>query len=320
MIHLPNCEFYITHTCNLSCNHCHTFNDLAIGGHYDWTSTEHIYRRWAEIMDIARICIMGGEPLTNPHYLEWLTNIAQLWPRAKIIVYTNGTQFHRQPDLYKTIVELNNTRPGIIEIFVSAHDQNHQEPVFKFIKTYMIEPRTFDRYLEDKQVAEHAVAYQDKNGVILNIKQNGFFHENSLKINRQTKQVDLYHSDPEKAFKICNMKTCHHMENGLLYKCGPMGVLPFVLEKFQINARPEDIDLLYSYKPASVDWPLEEVSNFVEELKRKQSIPQCSFCPEEFTPHPVYANEKKIVLIKKKENTNTPTNSKVFEQPGVDKV
>ena len=74
-----------------------------------------------------------------------------------------------------------------------------------------------------------------------------------------------------------------------------------VLEKFQINARPEDLDLLYSYKPASVSWPVEEITEFVEELKRKRSIPQCSFCPEEFTPQPVHANEKKIVLIKRKQ-------------------
>jgi organic radical activating enzyme len=299
MIYLPNCEFYITHTCNLSCNNCHTFNDLAIGGHYDWNSTKEIYQHWAKIMDIGRICIMGGEPLLNPHYIDWLTNIADLWPKAKIIVYTNGTQFHRQPNLYNTIVDLNKRRPGVIEIITSMHDTNHEKLALKFIEQYMIEPTVYNRRLDDKQVHEDAVTYCDKNNVIINIKCNEFFHENSLKINRETKQVDLYHSDPEKAFKICNMKTCHHMENGLLYKCGPMGVLPFVLEKFQINARPEDLDLLYSYKPASVGWPIEEISEFVEELKRKQSIPQCSFCPEEFNAHPVLANEKKIMLIKK---------------------
>lgn len=272
---------------------------MAIGGHYKWKDTESIYQQWSKIMDIGRICIMGGEPLINPDYINWLTNVANLWPNAKIVVYTNGTQFHRQPDLYNTIVELSKSRPGKIEIIASIHDSSHELPVLEFVKQYMIDPKIYDRRLEDKQVSEDAVTYHDINGVVLNIKQNGIFHENSLKINKETKEVNLYRSDPDRAFEICNMKTCHHMENGLLYKCGPMGVLPVVIKKFQINARQEDLDLLYSYQPASVEWPVEKISDFVEELKRKKSIPQCSFCPEKFSYYPVRATEKKIMLLKK---------------------
>ena len=61
---------------------------------------------------------MGGEPLINPDYINWLSNVAYLWPKAKIIVYTNGTQFHQQPKLYDTIVELSKHRPGVLEIIV----------------------------------------------------------------------------------------------------------------------------------------------------------------------------------------------------------
>jgi organic radical activating enzyme len=299
MISLPNCEFYITHTCNLSCQGCHSFNDLAIGGHYKWDSKKEVYQRWSEIMEIDRICIMGGEPLINPDYINWLSNVAYLWPKAKIIVYTNGTQFHQQPKLYDTIVELSKHRPGVLEIIVSTHDSSHTSLALNFVTQYMVNPTLTSSHLADKQVAEDAVAFSDENGVTLHIKQNLSFHENSLKINRETKQLDLYHSDPEKAFKICNLKSCHHLEDGFLYKCAPVGVLPFVIKKFQINARQEDLDLLYSYKPASVDWPIERVKDFVTELKRKESIPQCSLCPEEFSWRPVNATEKKIMLIKR---------------------
>jgi organic radical activating enzyme len=298
MIYLPNCEFYITHTCNLSCRGCHTFNDLAIGGHSSWSESQEVYEKWASIMDIGRISIMGGEPLINPDYLSWLSNLRRLWPRAKLNVYTNGTRFADHPNLYKTIVELNQTYPGTVEIIVSLHDPSHESLALDFIQTNFKNPHTVELEITDAQVHRPALKYCDDNGVVLNLTNNYTFHSNSLIINND-QTARLHQSNPDRAFEICNVKTCHHMQDGRLYKCGPMGILPYVVKRFQINGRQEDLDLLYSYKPATTDWTIEQITEFVEELKQKRSIPQCGLCPEQFEHFATDANRKKTFLLKR---------------------
>lgn len=299
MIFLPNCEFYVTHTCNLSCQGCHTFNDLAIGGHFRWTKSKKVYEKWATIMDIGRISIMGGEPLINPDYIVWLRNIRRLWPNAKINVFTNGTRFADHPDLYNTIVELNQNYPnGTVEIIVSLHDPSHEALALDFINSNFKNPQTVQSEIIDAQVHRPTLKYIDDNGVILNCTKNYTFHTNSLMFNNDH-TATMHRSDPDQAFEICNVKTCHHMQDGQLYKCGPMGMLPYVAKRFQINGRQEDLDLLYSYKPATTEWPIEQIAEFVEELKKKKSIPQCGLCPEKFERFPTDANRKKTFLLKR---------------------
>jgi hypothetical protein len=241
---------------------------------------------------------MGGEPLINPDYLTWLTNVAYLWPNAKIVIYTNGTQFHRQPELYNTIVELSRNRPGTILIIASIHDPSHNKDVLDFINQNFKNPKLNQQYLNQRQSPTQADIHIDELGVTIYIMQHHIFHQNSLIINPD-QTASLHHSDPDKAYEICKMKPCHHMQDGKLYKCGPMGMLPYVADRFQINGRQEDLDLLYSYQPASTDWPVEKILAFVEELNEKKSIPQCGLCPEKFSYSQTDANKKKVFLLKK---------------------
>lgn len=249
-------------------------------------------------MDIGRISFMGGEPLINPDYIDWLYNVRRLWPNAKINVFTNGTRFNDQPVLYDTIVKLNHAYAGKVEIIVSLHDPDHESLTLDFINTYFNNPQTVETEITDAQVRRPTLKYIDDNGVILNLTKNYQFHTSSIIVN-DDHTATLHQSDPERAFEICNVKTCHHMQDGKLYKCGPMGMLPYVVERFQINSRQEDLDLLYSYKPATTEWPVEQIATFVEELKQKRSIPQCGVCPEHFEWFPTDANRKKTFLLKR---------------------
>jgi organic radical activating enzyme len=104
MLNLPYLEFYITHVCNLNCENCNRCNNFNFSGHASWSRDQDRIQQWSQLLELDEIGILGGEPLLHPEFPQWLTGLADLWPHSRIKVITNGTQWHRWPQLYDMLV------------------------------------------------------------------------------------------------------------------------------------------------------------------------------------------------------------------------
>ena len=69
---IPYFETHITEACNLNCRGCSHFSVLAKPKHKDLAEFEREYKRLAEIEEIHTMRLMGGEPLLNPNFMEYL--------------------------------------------------------------------------------------------------------------------------------------------------------------------------------------------------------------------------------------------------------
>jgi hypothetical protein len=144
MYNLRYCEFYITNVCNLNCENCNRFNNFAFTGHQNWHAHADDYAQWADLIKFDTIGIIGGEPLLNPTFIDWLNGIAHLWPDSKINVITNGTQLHRWPELYSAVEKLKDQ----VTITVSIHGLNLKEKIYQDVYKWLQGPIT-ERYLTE---------------------------------------------------------------------------------------------------------------------------------------------------------------------------
>ena len=101
MLTLPELSLYISHTCDIACPSCFTYNNLNWGGHFkpDWNELGKLKKKvWVDF-----IAILGGEPTTNPHLHEWMDLVDDVWEhhRDKWVV-TNGRNLNSLPDNWIT--------------------------------------------------------------------------------------------------------------------------------------------------------------------------------------------------------------------------
>lgn len=79
ILKLDYAEFYITNVCNLTCNGCNRFNSFRIKGWQAWSQYKSIYEKWSQQLNIGIISIMGGEPLLNPEFYQWVDEQIKEW-------------------------------------------------------------------------------------------------------------------------------------------------------------------------------------------------------------------------------------------------
>ena len=117
---LPELSLYISHTCDIGCDSCFTYNNLNWGGHFK--PEGHLEKLKGKV-DFETITILGGEPTTNPHLNEWMTLVDINWPfhKDKWIV-TNGRKLSNIPRNW-------NERGWQLEI--SAHSPADLKSVFE---------------------------------------------------------------------------------------------------------------------------------------------------------------------------------------------
>lgn len=138
MYKLDYAEFYITNVCNLNCVNCNRFNNFNFTGHELWQEHKADYAQWARLIDIKSIGLLGGEPMLNPDFLLWVEGIAELWPNATVNIITNGTQFHRWPELYNVLAKYR----GRVTVGISEHNYNNRDVTFSNIEKLLKEPFT----------------------------------------------------------------------------------------------------------------------------------------------------------------------------------
>lgn len=134
MLQLDYLEFYITNVCNLNCPNCNRCNNYSFSGHTRWKDYIEQNRKWANLLDIKTIGILGGEPMTNPDFLLWVEGIADIFVHSKIRIITNGTQLARWPQLYDVI--LANKNRMILEI--NCHNLDSKHDIYRGVMNFLV--------------------------------------------------------------------------------------------------------------------------------------------------------------------------------------
>jgi hypothetical protein len=280
-LHIPYAEFYIINVCNLACSGCNRFNNYNFTGYQRWSDYAEVYQRWAQEVNIGSIGILGGEPLLNPTFLEWVQGINQLWPRKEIRIISNGFRLDRQTNLYSVLTQYRN-----IKLWIGIHNKQHKKEIVQKVKDFTQAPHTVS-FNNDNPYQQYMVI-TDANGVQVKIEYNWWFHQGA--IIKQDGALSLHQSDVIKAHDICHMKTCHHFIRGELYKCGVVALLPEFDQQHPLALNVKDRQLMMSYRPLQISDSLDTKQQFVSNLK--QPIDQCRFCPELYHGDQIWAQQK----------------------------
>jgi len=239
----PVLEIYITNECNLSCGNCNRFNNHDFQGHYYWDDHAEDFEKWSSRIDSRLITIIGGEPSLNPGLEIWAKNLRRLWPNSNIMIQSNGigTAYRKRHEFYDKYQ---------VGWGISVHDPDLKPKILQQWSPH--DPNTksvFDAY-------EFTPAT----------------------VQPSTSGFRVHNSDPDKAFQVCTMHTCHTMFRGKLYKCPITALLPIFCQQHNVEMTDQQRQLMNQYQPLSADCSEEELQKFAKD--RKTSIPQCNLCPE----------------------------------------
>lgn len=282
---LPYAEFYIINVCNLACPGCNRFNNYNFTGYQRWADYADVYAQWATQVDIREISILGGEPMLNPTFLEWVQGVNQLWPNSKMRIVSNGFKLDRyNNELYSILQKHPN-----VELYIGIHNKQHKQEIVQKVRDFLQGPQTVT-FNSDNPYQQYMVI-TDAQGVRVKIEYNWWFHQGAIV--KQDGVLSLHESDPVKAHDICHMKTCHHFIRGKLYKCGVVAVLPEFNQQHQLTLSDEDRELLHSYRPLHIEDSVEVKQKFISNLNRP--IDQCRFCPEKYLGNQIFAQHKRDI-------------------------
>lgn len=273
-IKLNMVQFYISHTCNLSCPNCLSFNNFSISGHDDYD--HELCKRWSNIIDVEDFTIIGGEPLGNPYLDKWVNGLRSLFPTViDFKICTNGILLDKWTEQIKEWLE----KKVVIEI--SVHSSKHLQQIYTSIEKILegLEVETFDNnppsnysFPEYYQTEYNKIIFYKQFPAFI-ISYDFEFSEWGVK-NIQKNKLSFFDSDPYDAHKQCPYKECHYIYQGEMYKCGTLVGAKELIKKYIIE--PKSYELINNYRPINLndDDITEQLTNI-----SKRVIPQCRLCP-----------------------------------------
>jgi len=249
----------ITQACNLACLGCTNYSDLTHRGYVSWSQGSIWLEAWLERMDIPDFGIIGGEPLINPQWRDWIMGVRSLMPTAQIRLTTNGLLLHQYPDIIDTLIDIGNVS---FKISVHVQDAALEDFINDIMQRYQWQP-----------VIEHGISrFSTHNRVRLHIKRPDTF----VKTYRNH-YADMmpWHSDPDEAFACCVQQTCPLLHQGKIYKCSTSGLLSDVLARF---GNP-NLDQWHQYLEPGIaaDCTDSILRKFIDNFGRPHA--QCGQCP-----------------------------------------
>jgi organic radical activating enzyme len=246
-------EFYITNVCNLTCDHCRSFNNNKFKGLYEFD--QEASDKWAQKLDLAHYSIIGGEPTLHPRLEEWMRGLRQAWPDAEAELITNGTHLSKVKNLHDLLADYR------YYLQISIHGQSLRELIAREIFSAFGE-------VEIEYIRPNGLWLKTNKGVRIDLQNTEYLTE-GLTWDEQNHDMKIYNSDPEIAHHNCN-KACNHMIDFKMYKCCVVGLLPEFLRQ-----QGKTADHLLTYDGITAETVTKEI---IERLRFP--IPHCSICPE----------------------------------------
>lgn len=138
--------------CNYDCWGCNRFNNYVFKGHQLWKDYQHIYQAWADRMDIKKMVLIGGEPMANPSFLEWVNGLKSLWPDGELQISTNGSMIDpRDRRLYNLLIQ----RPDTSQVYISLHNKNMMDSTIDRLRQWLVGPVIMEESFEDFGDIDH---------------------------------------------------------------------------------------------------------------------------------------------------------------------
>lgn len=310
-------EFYITNVCNLNCTECNRFNNYHFNGHQLWDDYSNVYAKWGDVIELPYVSILGGEPLLNPSINSWLYGIRKIWNDTVIEVTTNGSRLNYVKGLYQAINDTNaflhvsvhnqesldtDVENNIYEFLESPItketiipddiDDSWQQQYNRIKQPGWMDCNSHTNFedlpAEHKQICidkglnvtdflnfNSYYRYTDANLVKILVYVEDVFYHSAITLNNGV--FNLNNSNPTKAHERCHGKNNYHFVKGKLYKCAISGILPEFVKQFPFNISKEDMELVNSYVPLSMN-NINTIGEFVKSLPNE--ISQCKFCPD----------------------------------------
>lgn len=249
----------ITQVCNLSCQGCTNFSDLKHSGYVPWAQGQIWLEDWISRVNILDFGIMGGEPLINPDWKEWIAGVRNLLPHAQIRFTTNGLLLSKHPDLLDFLESVGNV---VFKISVHTPTAELEESIVKIQQS-----RPW------QSVTEFGInRWRTNNNLRFQINRPEWFYKTFL---GDYANMQPHHSNPVDAFATCVQQTCPLLYNGRLYKCSTSALTPDILKRYN----PPDINQWQPYYDPGIDsnCTAEQLSSFLANFGKPHAI--CGQCP-----------------------------------------
>lgn len=258
-INIPVAQWYISHTCNLSCKNCLSYNNFNISGHERWADNADDVARWGELVTVEDFSIIGGEPLGNPDLHLWVKGLHKYFDTENFKICTNGVQLDRWVD---HIAEW--TAMGVI-LEIHTKDKSHLSDTWKFLNHAFAKDIQWRKGVEYDWIGTYngkTVCYQTMDKSFLTWGTKG---------RNEQGEYELFETNPKHTHNLCQWSNCHYFFRGGLWKCGTIvGAQEFV-KKYPV--RQDHKDAILEYKPITITDNLEQD---IENLR--YMIPQCGLC------------------------------------------
>jgi organic radical activating enzyme len=272
--------FYITNVCNLTCDHCESYNNRNFKGHFLWEDYEDKWKEWSRLVHLERINIHGGEPITNPDLINWAKNLKQLWPDAsEHYVSSNGTLLSNKIDLARKVIELG------WSFDVVAHDPDHYQQILNNIKEMLL-IYDYNVSMVDPLTNRFEFRNKENNKLLASLEKAYHFMRKSQRL-VENGVIMMHRSDPDKAYKICQsdcVPAGWFMKGGI-YHCYLTSLTEEITKQFKVEEYAEN--LLKQFKPCFPSDSEEELDIFFNTVGKK-SIKQCTLCPDIEIKFPIY--------------------------------
>jgi len=276
---LPFVETMLTQACNLSCKGCTNFSDLSHKGYVTWAEGKEWLTEWKQRIEIPDFGIMGGEPLINPEYKDWLIGVREMLPDSQIRFTTNGLLLEKHWDVLDVIQDIGNT---VFKITVHVDDKKLENTIQKIFEKYDWEP-----------VFEFGIhRWATKNGLRFQINRPDKFIKT---FKNDYSHMSPWHANPKDAFDNCIQQTCPLLHNGRIYKCSTSALIKDTLSRYDFPNWKE----WEPYMSEGIHWTSDDtqIDTFINNFGKPNKI--CAQCPsasqtDSIVDHKIYVSTRKV--------------------------
>lgn len=319
--HIKLLDAFYGNNCNLACSNCDSRSDEL---EFDGPSIESIRESILlanEKFDVENWSMIGGEPfLYKDKILEIIKCIRSFEPNKTIFMSTNGMLLHKNIDWvvdlvkeYRVWVQVCNHTPLFYDkstmvetVHTIGQALGLEETVpahLWWYDVFKLETGTdnWKQYVKDKGINVETRDPNDitymKNNWGIHYMESPYFQTIVHKVNGMPKP---FNSNPADAYKnSCPSQFCAFLHDKKIYKCGALGTLKRLLEKYNLVDDP-DWQKYLSYKPVDLETSTEEELNHFADT-HYCSVSECSMCPGEYRG--IEKNQINVLKIYKNERS-----------------
>lgn len=251
LVEIPNIEWHIAHSCNLTCAGCGHYSNHAHKGVVKYEELEVWYKTWSKKILPLNINLLGGEPLLNKDIYRILDLTRKYWNNDKtnIALVTNGFLLYKYPELHVYL------KHNDIELQISKHSNDPQ-------------------YLEKFQPAVNiGIKWQQEHGIRFKVMPCDEYWWEIYK--GYGNSMEPYEdNDPEESWNNCiTGQDCFQILDNKAYKCSPLAYLQLQKDIYKLSDR---WDHYLTYKPLEPDCTQQQVAEFFN--RKAESF--CGMCPK----------------------------------------